>query len=877
MTTTDPQQPSTQQAPQDGGAPQIQEERPQRYDPAAIEPKWQARWRQANPFAAPVLPDPARKYYLLEMFPYPSGEGLHMGHARVYTIGDALAKFHHMNGRQVMRPMGFDAFGLPAENAALKHGVHPLDWTERNMARFRDQMELMGWAYDWSREVVTAYPDYYRWTQWLFLQFLKQGLAYKKKAWVNWCPSCNTTLANEQVVDGACERCGTTVNKRDIEQWFYRITAYAEELLNGLDHLPGWPESVKALQRNWIGRSEGLELGFPLVSRHGSIAVFTTRPDTLYGVTYVVLAPEHPLVAELIPDSPDPAALQAFVDQTRMLKEFERTAEDAEKVGLPTGAYAKNPATGEPVPIWVGNYVLLEYGTGAVMAVPAHDERDGEFAAKYGLPIRPVIAPPAGQPAPTGAPYTGPGTMVNTGGEYDGLSSEEFKRKIIDRAEQEGWGRRTINYRLRDWLLSRQRYWGAPIPVVYCECCGVVPVPEHELPVLLPRDVDFKPTGEISPLATSEIFMHRYCPVCGMRATPETDTMDTFVDSSWYYVRYCDPRNEAQIVDRTKADAWLPVDQYIGGIEHAILHLMYFRFFTKAMRDLGLVGLDEPANHLLSQGMVIWGGQKMSKSKGNTVDPIELIADFSADAVRTFIIFAAPPEAQIDWADHIEDERIEEGRKVFHNKGVDAAQKFLQRLWRLIGPNAAVIAGHAEVLAQPTPQFEDEAFGAKMHGLIQEITLDYFPRRHLNTVVSGLMKCSNLLADLGKEAPCPGGLEVADGVLQRDYASACGAILRMLAPVAPHLAEELWEACGGQGSVFAAPWPAADEALLASRTITCVVQVNGKVRDNIQVAQDIAEDTLAEAAMTDKVKAFLDGKPIRKTIARPPALVNFVA
>lgn len=843
------------------------QERADRYDAAAIEPKWQKRWRATTPFAVPPsrLPAADRKYYLLEMFPYPSGEGLHIGHTRVYTIGDALAKFQHMNGREVMRPMGFDAFGLPAENAALKHGTHPWDWTERNMARFKEQMEVMGWAYDWSREVATCTPAYYRWTQWLFLQFLKQDLAYRKKAWVNWCPSCNTTLANEQVVDNACERCGTLVTKRDLEQWFYRITAYAQELLDGLDTLTHWPDSVKSLQRNWIGRSHGLEAAFPLVSRQGSVAIFTTRPDTLYGVTYLVLAPEHPLVAELIPDSPDPAALRAFVDEVSRQKDYERTAEDAPKRGMPTGAYCKNPATGEPVPIWVGTYVLGDYGTGAVMAVPAHDQRDYEFARTYDLPIQTVIIPPDGAAAPSDAAYTEPGIMVASG-DYDGLPSETFRTQIMDRAEQEGWGRRIVQWRLRDWLLSRQRYWGCPIPVVYCDTHGMVPVPEDQLPVLLPRDVEFKPTGQISPLATAPDFLHTTCPTCGGPARRETDTMDTFVDSSWYYVRYCDPTNEQALVDPAHAAAWLPVDCYIGGIEHAILHLMYFRFFTKAMRDMGLIPLDEPARVLLTQGMVIWGGQKMSKSKGNTVDPLELVELFSADAVRTFILFAAPPDAQIDWADHIENERLVDGKKVFDNKGVDAAQKFLNRVWRTIAPQAALLATMPERLAAPSPQFASPEVAGAWHALIREITLDFEPRQHLNTVISGLMKANNLLGDL-----VPGLPGTAP-----DFATAVGAFLRMLAPVAPHLAEDLWESCGMTTSIFAAPWPAYNESVLASRTVTCVVQVNGKLRDNLQVAQDITEDALVALAKTDKVSASIGEATIRKVIARPPSLVNFV-
>ena len=635
-----------------------------RYNFRLTEKKWQERWERDDAYR--VGEDPGRrKYYCLEMFPYPSGN-LHMGHVRNYAIGDVVARYHRMRGFAVLHPMGWDAFGLPAENAAIKHGIHPSRWTRDNIKNMRRQLKSMGVSYDWSREVAACHPGYYRWTEWLFLQLYHRGLAYRKQAAVNWCPACATVLANEQVVDGRCERCDTEVTKKSLNQWFFRITAYAERLLTDLDKLQGWPEKVRIMQENWIGKSTGAEVQF--AAGDGTpLPVFTTRPDTIYGVTYMVLAPEHPFVEQMLAQQNDNGALRAFVNRVRVQSEIDRTSTEAEKVGVFTGAHAVHPLTGERLPIWVANYVLPEYGTGAVMGVPAHDQRDLEFARKYRLPVR-VVIQPLGQDldaATMAEAYSEPGLMTASG-EFDGIDSEVAKLRIIQLLAERGKGREQVNYRLRDWLISRQRYWGAPIPIVYCDKCGIVPVPESELPVLLPLDVAFEPTGE-SPLLKAKDFLNTRCPQCGEPARRETDTMDTFVCSSWYYLRYCDPRDGEHAFARDKVDYWMPVDQYIGGVEHAILHLLYSRFFMKVLCDLGLAPVDEPFTNLLTQGMVLKDGAKMSKSKGNVVSPEEIIEHYGADTARLFILFAAPPERDLDWSD----------------QGVEGAYRFINRVWRL--------------------------------------------------------------------------------------------------------------------------------------------------------------------------------------------------
>jgi leucyl-tRNA synthetase len=636
------------------------------YRPEMIEEKWQKHWEE-NHFFKTYKDADLPKYYTLEMFPYPSGN-LHMGHVRNYAIGDVVARFKKMRGFNILHPMGFDSFGLPAENAAIKHGVPPAEWTYANIENMKLQLKTMGISYDWDREVATCKPDYYKFTQWMFLKLYENGLAYKKSAAVNWCPSCQTVLANEQVVDGACERCETVVEKKKLSQWFFKITDYAQRLLDNLEVLPGWPEKVKTMQRNWIGRSEGCEFDLAIDGREEKMTVFTTRPDTVFGVTYMVLSPEHPLVDIISAGTEQEAAVKEFVHRMQFISDVARTSTDTEKEGVFTGAYAINPMNNERIPIWIANYVLMDYGTGAIMAVPAHDERDFDFARKYNIPIRVVIKgedSPADSDQMTEA-YTGPGKMVNSG-EYNGLAYEEGKKKITDYMESIGIGKGTINFRLRDWLISRQRYWGAPIPIIYCDDCGALPVPEKDLPVLLPENVAFKPSGE-SPLTYVQSFYETVCPCCGKPARRETDTMDTFVCSSWYFARYCDPHNSELPFAKDKADYWMAVDQYIGGVEHAILHLMYARFFTMFLHDINMLSVEEPFTNLLTQGMVLKDGSKMSKTKGNVVSPEEIIKTYGADTARLFILFAAPPERDLEWSD----------------QGVEGSFRFLNRVWRIV-------------------------------------------------------------------------------------------------------------------------------------------------------------------------------------------------
>ena len=822
-----------------------------RYNFKEIEPKWQRRWEASDLYRVTEEPDKP-KFYCLEMFPYPSGN-LHMGHVRNYSIGDVVARIKRMRGYNVLHPMGWDAFGLPAENAAIHRGIPPAKWTWSNIANMRRQLHAMGISYDWDREVATCHPNYYRWTQWLFLQMYKHGLAYRKKAAVNWCPSCATVLANEQVVDGACERCHTPVMRKDLEQWFFRITGYADRLLEDLKKLPGWPEKVKIMQENWIGKSTGAEVIFTVEGSGREIPVYTTRPDTLYGVTYMVLAPEHPLVEELTAGTPYAGAVAEFVRAARYLSALDRTASDKEKEGLFTGAYAINPVNGARVPIWIANYVLMEYGTGAVMGVPAHDQRDFEFARKYDLPVKAVIRPVDGELDGTfmTAAYVEDGVMFNSG-PFDGVPNRVGIRKVIEYLESIGKGKARINYRLRDWLISRQRYWGAPIPMIYCDRCGIVPVPEEDLPVLLPEGVEFRPTGE-SPLTYCPEFVQTTCPRCGGPARRETDTMDTFVCSSWYFLRYTSPHSQEQAFERDKVDYWMNVDQYIGGVEHAILHLMYARFFTKALYDFGLVGVEEPFQNLLTQGMVLKEGSKMSKSKGNIVSPEEIIDRYGADTARLFILFAAPPERDLEWSD----------------QGVEGCYRFLNRVWRLVVSYADAVrqaGGPPEIKGRA-----DRELWRLLHATIKKVTADAEERFNFNTAISAIMELVNGCYHYQDTVPAgEENLALIGEVLRK--------LVTILAPFAPHIAEELWQGLGGRESVHLEPWPKYDPAALAEEEVTLVVQINGKVRDRLQVPAGLEQEKIEELVLKrDKIAAILAGHQVVKVIVVPDKLVNVVA
>ncbi|GAX89219.1 leucine--tRNA ligase [Effusibacillus lacus] len=814
-----------------------------KYVPADIEKKWQQYWEEAGINHTDEASDKPY-FYCLEQFPYPSGR-LHMGHVRVYSIGDVIARFKRMHGFNVLHPMGWDAFGMPAENAAIKNKSHPAPWTYDNIAFMRNQQKELGVSYDWEREVTTCKPDYYKWTQWLFLLFYERGLAYKKKGAVNWCPECATVLANEQVENGACWRCGTEVVKKDLEQWYLRITDYAERLLNDLDHLPGWPERVKTMQRNWIGKSTGTEIIFGIDKHDGLLTVFTTRPDTLYGVTYLVLAPEHPDLDRITRKSPKRDEIRAFVEEVRKKSEIERTSDTAEKVGMFTGEYAIHPKTGDPIPIWIANYVLPDYGTGAVMGVPAHDQRDFEFATKYNLPIQPVVQP---EDAPLELPlreaYTGEGVLVNSD-RFNGLHNLEAIDRISANLEQEGKGKRTVSYRLRDWLISRQRYWGCPIPVVYCDNCGTVPVPKDQLPVLLPEQVQFEVAGK-SPLATNESFVNTTCPSCGGKATRETDTMDTFIDSSWYYLRYTSAKLETAPFDIEAANRWLPVDKYIGGIEHAVLHLLYSRFFTKVLYDAGLVNFEEPFDSLLTQGMVIKEGAKMSKSKGNVVSPEDIVARYGADTARTFILFAAPPDRDLEWSD----------------QGVEGCYRFLGRVWRLADAHVDLFANRP---AADHSGSDARKLWQQTHFAIKKVTEDIGERYQFNTAISAIMELVNAIY---------GYPETADVGTKLD---AIETVLLLLAPVAPHVAEELWRTIGHRDSVHQQAWPKYDPAALVKDEIEYAVQVNGKVRDRVVISKDASQEEIQQLVLTlDKVKEHFEGKEIKKCIVVPGKLVNIV-
>ncbi|GFR36279.1 leucine--tRNA ligase [Thermobrachium celere] len=818
------------------------------YDFERIERKWQEKWKTKNNFHGEDFSE-KQKYYMLVMFPYPSGK-LHMGHVRNYSIGDVIARFKRMQGYNVLHPIGFDAFGLPAENAAIKHGIPPKEWTINNMAEMEEQLKRLGFSYDWDREVKTCMPEYYKWTQWMFLQMYKNGLAYKKKSFVNWCPSCETVLANEQVVNGECERCGTKVGKKNLEQWYFKITDYAERLLNDIEKLKGWPEKVKIMQENWIGKSTGAVIDFAIEGREEKIKVFTTRPDTVFGVTYIVLAPEHPLVTQISKGTEYEQQVNDFVYKMQFVNEVDRTSADLEKEGVFTGAYAINPANGERVPILTANYVLLDYGTGAVMAVPAHDERDFEFAQKYNLPIRVVINPEGSELDPENmiSAYTDDGIMCNSG-QFNGMNNREAYNKIIDYLKEKGVGDYKVNYRLRDWLISRQRYWGAPIPIVYCEKCGEVPVPEEQLPVMLPEDVVFTGKGE-SPLTTSETFMNTTCPKCGAKATREKDTMDTFVCSSWYFLRYTDANNDEKPFDFEKAKYWMDVDQYVGGVEHAILHLLYSRFFTKALYDFNISPVDEPFRNLLTQGMVLKDGAKMSKSKGNIVSPEEIISQYGADTARLFIMFAAPPERDLEWSD----------------QGVEGCFRFLNRVWRLVD-ELAPKCRDAKQIDINTLTKDDKEMRRILHSVVKKVTEDINDRFNFNTAISATMELVNALYQYKEK----------DNAKLEIIAEALEKLILILAPFVPHITEELWEMMGKTGSVHEQMWPNYDVEALKQDEIEIVVQVNGKLRGKVLVPAEANQDEILSIIKNDeKIKQILEEKQIIKEIVVPGKLVNLV-
>lgn len=821
-----------------------------KYAPREIEKKWQQIWEEDHAYQTEMDPD-REKYYVLEMFPYPSGN-LHMGHVRNYSIGDVMARYKRMAGYNVIHPMGFDAFGMPAENAAIKHGVHPAAWTYDNIENMKRQQREMGLSYDWTREVETCRPEYYRWTQWLFALFYKRGLAYKKEASVNWCDTCGTVLANEQVVDGKCWRCDAEVQKKNLSQWFLKITAYADALLHDLSLLPGWPERVKTMQENWIGRSGGLEFSFDVPALKEKLSVYTTRPDTAFGVTFLALAAEHPLMEKICQENPQAEEIKTFCHRIHNQSELERTSGDSEKEGLFTGVYAINPFNGKQVQIWVTNYVLAEYGTGAVMGVPSEDQRDWLFATKYGIE-KILTLQPKGQTLKieemTGAYVEKEGVLVNSG-KFTGMEMKEGARAMMDEAEAQGFGKRQVNYRLRDWLISRQRYWGAPIPIIHCPTCGPVLVPEEELPVKLPEHVTFA-QGVVSPLAQCEAFVNCTCPVCGAAAKRETDTMDTFICSSWYYMRYADARNENAPFDQAKVNYWAPVDQYIGGIEHAILHLLYARFFTKVLRDAGLVAFDEPFTNLLTQGMVIKDGAKMSKSKGNVVSPEEIIVKYGADTARLFILFAAPPERDLEWSD----------------QGVEGAYRFLNRVWRILLSFETKIKAASDTYDTSALTKEEKALRRVLHVTIAKVTEDVKVRFTFNTALSSIMELVNAYYGfLDSET-------VHDGLVREVGLT----LLKLLAPFAPHITEELWQRLGGEGSIHAQRWPIYEEAATRQAEVEIVLQINGKVRDRIFVDADLDAAAMEKAALAQpKVQNHTAGKTIVKVIAVPKKLVNIV-
>lgn len=828
------------------------------YFPQEIEKKWQNIWDETNAFKTPDVSDKP-KYYALSMFPYPSGK-LHMGHVRNYTITDVIARFKKANGFNVLHPIGWDSFGLPAENAAMKHHVDPETWTDENIAYMKKQLKMLGLSYDWDREVTTCKPEYYKWTQWLFLQLYKKGLVYKKEAAVNWCNECGTVLANEQVIDGKCWRCDSVVEKKYLSQWFIKITDYADVLLEDLDKLSGWGDNVKTMQANWIGKSKGAIFKFPVIDAPNGekieVPVYTTRPDTVFGITYLVVAPEYKDIEKLTtPENKD--KVEEYREKARKMSEIERLSTERVKTGVPLGTHCKNPFNGEVFPLWTADYALVEYGTGAVMAVPTHDTRDFAFAKKYNMPMKVVIAPENNTSLDASTmteAYTEEGVLVNSG-EFNGIKNTKAKKAITQWAVDKGFGEFKTQYRLRDWLISRQRYWGAPIPVVYCDKCGIQPVPENQLPVLLPKDVDFSVVGK-SPITTSKTFKDTVCPVCGGHAVRETDTMDTFVCSSWYYLRYSDARNSEECFNKDKVNHWLPVDQYVGGIEHAILHLLYSRFFTKALRDCGLLDFDEPFKNLLTQGMVLKDGSKMSKSKGNTVDPDEIFENYGADTARLFILSDSPPARDFDWSD----------------AGVEGCYKFLNRVWRLISTNQDNISlDYPKFVAGSLKDKSNDDLVRTVHIAIKGITNDISNDFQFNTVISKYRELTNAIYDW--QAKKSDLTEEDKQVLSFAVVS----LIKLMSPVAVHLTEEAWHDLGGEKSIHEEPWCEWDENLAKSSSITLVVQVNGKVKDKIEVDESLDQEEMKQVALnSEKVKALTEGKTIVKTIVVPKKLVNIV-
>ncbi|MCX6567008.1 MAG: leucine--tRNA ligase [Candidatus Aminicenantes bacterium] len=822
------------------------------YDFRAIEARWQKQWEESGAFIASE--DPRRpKFYALEMYPYPSGR-IHMGHVRNYSIGDVIARFKMMRGFNVLHPIGWDALGMPAENAAIKSGIHPQKWTMDNIAHMKMQLRRMGFAYDWSREVNTCLPEYYRWNQWIFLKMFERGLAYRRESWVNWCPSCRTVLANEQAAGGSCWRCSSAVEQKKMEQWVLKITDYADELLSGHAQLGKWPEHVLAMQKNWIGRSEGADLDFFVPALGKSIRVFTTRLDTIFGATFLVLSPEHPLVDGLV-RGPREAELRSWISKTIAAARAKREIGEADKEGVDTGMIAINPFTGKPVPIWLANYVLMEYGTGAIMAVPAHDGRDFDFAKKYGLEIREVIVPKGGAPSSKESAaelFEDFGLLVNSG-PYDGLPSVEAIEKMAAWARDKGCGEKAVTFRLRDWGISRQRYWGTPIPMIYCETCGIVPVPYEDLPVRIPYNAEF--TGEAgSPLEKIPSFVNVACPKCGRPGRRETDTMDTFVDSSWYYFRYASPAEETRPFTRAAADRWLPVDLYIGGVEHAILHLIYSRFFTKLLRDLGLTAIDEPFPHYLAQGMVTKDGSAMSKSKGNVVDPDEMLLHYGADALRLFILFAAPPEKEFAW----------------NEEGIEGCYRFLGRVWQMFREIQDLRAAGPTA---PSGRADSAAFSRlrkKMHQTIRKVGADVEHRFHLNTAVSAIMEFTNVLK---KEKD-----SLRNSVEGRALLSeAMEALVLALAPFTPHISEEMWRGMGHETLVLRASWPAFDPDLAKEEKATIVVEINGKVREKFETEHDTAENDIKTAALAlPRIRQLLEGHTVRKVVIIKGKIINIV-
>lgn len=820
-----------------------------KYNFTEIEKKWQDVWEKEDAFKT-VEDYDKEKYYVLEMFPYPSGK-LHMGHVRNYSIGDVIARFKRLKGYNVLHPMGWDSFGLPAENAAIKNDIHPAIWTDSNIAEMHRQLQGLGFSYDWDREVATCKEEYYKWMQWIFIQFYNKGLAYKKDNPVNWCPSCQTVLANEQVVDGCCERCHTPVTKKRLSQWYLKITDYADRLLKDLDKMPGWPEKVKLMQKNWIGRSTGAEVTFEIENFSKKLQIYTTRPDTLFGVTYMVLAPEHPFVPELTNGTEYEAAVKAYQEGCQHKSEIERTSLTKEKTGVFTGCYGINPVNGKKVPIFISDYVMMDYGTGAIMAVPAHDQRDFEFAKKFDLDIVPVVDsqnPEIDINNLTEA-FVAEGTMINSG-KYTGMNNKEAIEEITKDLEADGLGKAQVNYKLRDWLISRQRYWGCPIPMVYCEECGWVPEKEENLPVKLPTDVEFTGKGD-SPLKTSKTFGETTCPCCGKKAVREFDTMDTFVDSSWYFLRYCDAHNSEKPFDKKKADYWMNVDQYIGGVEHAILHLLYARFFQMVMHDLGLVDAEEPFDNLLTQGMVIKDGAKMSKSLGNIVSPEEIQAKYGADTARLFILFAAPPEKELDWSD----------------AGVEGSYRFLNRVYRLVQEYVNEIRGDFRGSETITIQSaEDKALNFQLNATVKKVTEDAGGRFSFNTAISSIMELVNALYKYKQ-----GEVNVP---LMND---AIEKLILILNPFVPHITEELWNDLGHEDRVYQQNWPEFDPAALELETVEIIVQVNGKLKDKMAFEKNAEKSAIEEAALaSERVQDAIAGKSVVKTIVVPNKLINFV-